>query len=144
MLQIQLRGEPENTDIVMKKQLLLLAVFTGLVLVNSCSSIQSSVAPVQEIELKEAVKEAKEEWKSLSRKERKAKRSEIKKAIRDYRASGDTDTLLLVIITILLPPLGMFLYEGSVTNRFWISLLLTLLLYIPGLVYTLIVILGEH
>ncbi|MCO6479571.1 MAG: YqaE/Pmp3 family membrane protein, partial [Phaeodactylibacter sp.] len=44
---------------------------------------------------------------------------------------------------ILLPPLAMGLYDG-ITNRFWISLLLTLLFYVPGLVYTLIIILGEN
>ncbi|RPD48291.1 YqaE/Pmp3 family membrane protein [Paracnuella aquatica] len=50
--------------------------------------------------------------------------------------------LLLVIITILLPPLGVYLHEGEINTRFWISLLLTLLFYIPGLIYSLIVVLG--
>ncbi|MEM1119998.1 MAG: YqaE/Pmp3 family membrane protein [Bacteroidota bacterium] len=49
--------------------------------------------------------------------------------------------MLLVILAILIPPLAMGLYDG-ITNRFWISLLLTLLFYVPGLIYTLVVILG--
>ena len=53
------------------------------------------------------------------------------------------DLLLLVIIAILLPPLAMALYDG-ITSRFWISLLLTLLFYLPGLIYTLVIILGEN
>ena len=87
---------------------------------------------------------AKKEWRAASPQEKKAKRQGIRQAIRDFR-SGDMseDTLLLVIITILIPPLGMYLYEGEINNRFWLSLVLTLLLYLPGLIYTLIIILGK-
>lgn len=53
---------------------------------------------------------------------------------------GDTELLLLVIVAILLPPLAVGLYEGITTN-FWIDLLLTLLFYIPGLIFALVVIL---
>ncbi|MCB9300358.1 MAG: YqaE/Pmp3 family membrane protein [Lewinellaceae bacterium] len=56
----------------------------------------------------------------------------------------DDSLLLLVLVTILLPPLGMYLYEGAATNRFWISLVLWLLFYVPGLIYTLYVILSEN
>lgn len=96
----------------------------------------------------EAVQASRAEWNNMSRKEKKMARKSMKKkiktAIKDWKKSGsdDTDTLLLVLITILLPPLGMYLYEDAVTNRFWISLLLTLLFYLPGLIYTLVVILG--
>ncbi len=53
------------------------------------------------------------------------------------------DLLLIVIVTILIPPLGVLLYEGDITNRFWISLLLTLLFYFPGLIYSLLVVLDK-
>jgi uncharacterized membrane protein YqaE (UPF0057 family) len=76
------------------------------------------------------------------RQERKAFKKELKAKLKELRASDDL--LLLIIIAILLPPLAMYLYEGSITTRFWISLLLTLLFYLPGLVYTLVVILGEN
>ena len=39
-----------------------------------------------------------------------------------------------VILSILLPPLGVFLQVG-LTTQFWINLLLTLLGYIPGVVH---------
>ncbi len=92
---------------------------------------------------------SKKELKRQQRKERRAYRQQLKKemkaAIKELRRqNADDELLLLVIITILLPPLGMYLYEGAITNRFWISLLLTLLFYVPGLVYTLIVILSEN
>lgn len=95
----------------------------------------------------------KERIASMSAKEKRALKHQIKAAVRAYKAkhnaaeeeapqATDTNLLLLIIISILIPPLGMFLYEGDITNRFWISLLLTLLFYVPGLVYTLVVILG--
>ena len=46
--------------------------------------------------------------------------------------------LLLIIITILLPPLGVFLEHGLSTT-FWINLVLTILGYIPGVIHGVIV-----
>ncbi len=87
---------------------------------------------------------ATESWKSLSRAERRDRIRAAKDAISDWKKSADSDInkLLLVIITILLPPVGVLLYEGRLNSKFWISLLLTLLFYIPGLIYSLIVIFG--
>ncbi|RYF79670.1 MAG: YqaE/Pmp3 family membrane protein [Chitinophagaceae bacterium] len=48
---------------------------------------------------------------------------------------------MLVILAILLPPLAVYLHEGTTNTRFWISLLLTLLLWLPGVIYALIVVL---
>jgi uncharacterized membrane protein YqaE (UPF0057 family) len=89
------------------------------------------------------LREAKKEERTLRREQRKEVKQELRQAIRDWKKEGasDTDTLLLVILAILIPPLAMALYDG-ITNRFWISLLLTLLFFIPGMIYTLIVILG--
>lgn len=50
--------------------------------------------------------------------------------------------ILKIILAILLPPLGILLHEG-LTKRFWIDCLLTLLLYLPGLVYALYIILVD-
>jgi uncharacterized membrane protein YqaE (UPF0057 family) len=55
-------------------------------------------------------------------------------------AAGAEVTLLIIIITIILPPLGVALVFG-LSKEFWISLLLTILLYFPGLIYSLIKIL---
>jgi len=51
------------------------------------------------------------------------------------------EKLLLVIVAILLPPLAVGLKVG-ITTPFWINLILTLLLYLPGLIHALIVVLG--
>ncbi|TRW16749.1 YqaE/Pmp3 family membrane protein [Glacieibacterium frigidum] len=42
--------------------------------------------------------------------------------------------LLQIIVSILLPPLGVFLAKGIGTD-FWINVVLTLLGYIPGIVH---------
>ncbi len=49
--------------------------------------------------------------------------------------------LLVVIITIFIPPLGVALVRG-IHLEFWLDLILTLLFYIPGLIYGLIVVLS--
>ncbi|MBA2498147.1 MAG: YqaE/Pmp3 family membrane protein [Chitinophagaceae bacterium] len=57
-------------------------------------------------------------------------------------AAPSTNTLLLVILAILLPPLAVYLHQGEINSKFWIALLLTLLFWIPGIIYALVVILG--
>lgn len=95
------------------------------------------------------VKAAVEEFKSLSRKERKMRVKEAKKAIKQFKADKragkepSDNTVLLVILAILLPPLAVYLHQGEINTKFWISLLLTLLFWLPGVIYALIVILGD-
>lgn len=60
----------------------------------------------------------------------------------DQPAAPQTDEVLLIILAILLPPLAMYLYEGSWTGRCWLNLVLTLLCGIPGIIHALVVILG--
>ena len=96
------------------------------------------------------VKAAVDAWKQLSHKEKRSRvkqvRSEYKalKAARKAGKDADSNTVLLAILAILLPPLAVFLYEGEINSRFWISLLLTLLFWIPGVIYALIIILGGN
>lgn len=42
--------------------------------------------------------------------------------------------ILKILISILLPPLGVFLQVG-IGGAFWLNILLTLLGYIPGIVH---------
>ena len=55
-------------------------------------------------------------------------------------ADSSTNKLLLIILAVLLPPVAILAHEG-LTSRFWISLVLTIFFFIPGLIYTLYVIL---
>lgn len=47
--------------------------------------------------------------------------------------------LLRIIISILIPPLGVFLKVG-LGGHFWLNILLTLLGYIPGVVHAIYII----
>ena len=50
--------------------------------------------------------------------------------------------VLLVIIAIFIPPLAVFLYEGSITTNFWINLLLTFCFLLPGVIHALLLLHG--
>lgn len=89
------------------------------------------------------------EFTSLKRSERreriKASKNELKLFKQERKAGNQpsTNTLLLVILALLLPPLAVYLHEGVINSKFWISLILTLLFFIPGVIYALIVVLGN-
>ena len=138
----------------MRKNILLLAalVFIGTTISRSSfaatvinPSNNSIIVPGNPDPAK--VKAAKEEFNNLSKKEKKMRINEVKAAIKHYKAekkAGEpsTNTLLLVILAILLPPLAVYLHEGVINNKFWIDLILTLLFWLPGLIYALIVVLS--
>lgn len=80
----------------------------------------------------------------------KAQRHQLKDALRKYRQatkdrdnmpSGDDMLVLCVILALFIPPLAVYLWEGSIGTNFWISLILTLLFFVPGVIFSLIVIL---
>lgn len=94
---------------------------------------------------------AMEDFKHLSKAEKKERIKEAKATIKQYkkdkrsgRTSGESDMslFLLILITILLPPLGVYLHEGQINTKFWLAVVLTLLFYFPGLIYGLIVVLS--
>jgi uncharacterized membrane protein YqaE (UPF0057 family) len=96
------------------------------------------------------VKSAIVEFRNLSKTEKKAKFKSIRNEVRKYKADRkanrepSTNTLLLVILAILLPPLAVYLHEGEINSRFWIDLILTLIFWIPGVIYALIVVLSKE
>jgi uncharacterized membrane protein YqaE (UPF0057 family) len=128
-----------------------LVLITGSVSFNATASLPPPVAENKTTGPGPAkVKAAVEEFNNLSRKEKKAKIKEVKKQIRLFKKEKkngretDDRTILLVILAILLPPLAVYLYEEEINNRFWISLLLTILFWLPGVVYALVLILGGY
>jgi len=96
-----------------------------------------------------AVRAAVSAFTTLSKKDKRIKAKEIRKEIKAFKEAKkagkapSTNTLLLVILAILLPPLAVYLHEGEINSRFWIALILTLLFWLPGVIYALIVILGD-
>lgn len=87
-------------------------------------------------------------FRHLSRAERRERIKEAKSAIKEYKtqqnATGEASTnqLLLVVLAIILPPLAVYLHEGVINSKFWLDLILTLLFFLPGVIYALIVVLG--
>jgi len=93
------------------------------------------------------VKNAVAAFKSISKKERRAKMADAKQMLKNYKAEKaagetNTNTLLLAILAILLPPLAVYLHEDDINTKFWLSLLLTLLFWLPGVIYALFIILS--
>lgn len=96
-----------------------------------------------------SVSDALKEFNSLGKNEKKERIKEVKSQIKEFKKAKkagkepSTNTLLLVILALLLPPLAVYLHEGEINNKFWISLVLTLLFFIPGVIYALVVVLGK-
>ena len=119
----------------------------------SVSSFASNILP-QKTQSGEpdpaAVNAAIAEYKNLTKKERKERIKEIKKQLKTFKKekkagrASNVDTVVLVILAILLPPLAVYLHQGEINSKFWIALLLTLLFWLPGVIYALIVVLGDE
>ena len=138
--------------------LLLVFIFAGSTTVFATSS--PTPYPSHPVNFDpELVRSAFNELKALPKKERKSKLKQAWRAIKEFRAmkkkgsDADTNTLLLVILAILLPPLAVYLHQGQANSKFWIDLLLFVLglagaflfswlLIFAAIVYALIVILG--
>lgn len=135
--------------------LLTAGLLSGITLTASIS-ISESVAKAKtdssitkEVVLDDVVAtDALREFKSLTRVDRKMRIASAKTALKEYKAqkapdaTASTNTILLVILAILLPPLAVYLHEGVINGKFWLDLLLTLLFFLPGLIYALIVVLS--
>ena len=100
------------------------------------------------------IKSAFKEFSALSRKEKKSRFKEVKKEIKAFKEAKkrgedpSTNTILLAILAILLPPLAVYLHQGEFNAKFWISLLLcflafiTFFLWIVPVVFSLLVVLN--
>jgi Uncharacterized homolog of Blt101 len=126
--------------------LFLFSIISSPVLAASLPSAEPSANTAKTEPSPAAVNSALDEFKNLSRHERKARVKEAKKMIKEYRAdkrsgnAAETDQVLLAILAILLPPLAVYLKEGEWNSRCWISLILTLLFWIPGVIFALLVV----
>jgi uncharacterized membrane protein YqaE (UPF0057 family) len=86
------------------------------------------------------------EFKGLSKKERKERIKEVKKEFKTFKKesksnkSKKVDQVVLIILAILLPPLAVYLHQGEVNGKFWLSLLLWFLFILPGVIYALLVV----
>ena len=94
------------------------------------ATVKSALAEFKNLskhDKKERLKEVRKEWK-LFKKEKKANKS------------AKVDQVVLIILAILLPPLAVYLHQGEVNGKFWLSLLLWFLFILPGVIYALLVV----
>jgi uncharacterized membrane protein YqaE (UPF0057 family) len=56
-------------------------------------------------------------------------------------AAADVSTILLVILSFILPPLAVYLLFEDINNAFWLNVVLTLLFWIPGVIHALYLVL---
>lgn len=86
------------------------------------------------------------ELRSNLRENKKEIKEELKDVLGSYEEEGEissnpeTNLILMVILAILIPPLAVAIKVGVEDSKFWISLLLTLLFWLPGVIYALWVI----
>lgn len=106
---------------------------------KAAPAVEATTTTSTETVLKNAVQDS---WTSLSRAERKDRISAAKDALKNMK-DASTNTVLLVILAILLPPVAVLVHQGTFNTKVLIALLLWLLFYIPGLIYALIVIFGK-
>ena len=127
------------------------ALVASLIVAPSTAAVLAEPAPVAATAPSdEKVNTALSEFKALSKKEKRERVREAKSAIKKYKADklagraadSDVNQLLLVILAIFLPPLAVYLHQGEINTKFWISLVLTLIFWIPGVIYSLLVVLN--
>ncbi len=105
--------------------------------VNSVeNNLKNSTYPILTNKLKESVD------RNESIKNRIGKKTEIKALVKEKSSAIDDDTILYVVLAFLIPPLAVYLHEGSWTKRCTVNLILTLLCGLPGVIHALVVILG--
>jgi uncharacterized membrane protein YqaE (UPF0057 family) len=140
----------------MKKTILILTILLSAMSVASVNINASVIVPSATSSIvpgdpdPAAVKSALKDFRNLSKKEKKERIKEVKTLIKHYKAEkkssaeGSDNTVLLAILAILLPPLAVYLHQGEINSKFWIDLLLTIIFWLPGVVYALIVIFGNN
>jgi uncharacterized membrane protein YqaE (UPF0057 family) len=88
----------------------------------------------------------------LSSMERASARKSLKSALKSHKKAdhgvdspqspmADDMMIICVILCFFIPPLAVYLWENSIGINFWISLILTLLFWLPGVIFSLIVVL---
>lgn len=76
-----------------------------------------------------------EKYEQIVKKDKVSKK-DLKRSIKQASQANYTTfmTILLVVLAIILPPVAVLLVDG-LRGPFWLSILLTILFYLPGIIY---------
>jgi uncharacterized membrane protein YqaE (UPF0057 family) len=102
--------------------------------------LSAAIMPVQPVEPTSQTFKSSEAY-NVSQ-QLKQHRKDIRKALKQAKPQGNNNQVLCAVIAIFIPFLGVALWSG-INIDFWITLLLTFLFFIPGLIYALYVILAK-
>ncbi len=107
-------------------------------------------------EQRKVLRQFKKKLKNMTNEEREAFKDQVVNQLKEQQRSmnlsapenaPDQDTArasvglaLLIVLAIILPPLAVFLHQGEINTKFWISLVLSLLFWVPGIIYAFLVI----
>lgn len=106
---------------------------------SSNSSAAHEVAPP----IKENPKKEKESIKA-ERKNLTIAKQEIREKLKEGKKNrSSVDPIILIILAIFIPPLAVYLVEDFSTS-FWIDLILTLLFFLPGMIFALYIVLKSQ
>ncbi len=136
-----------------------LLFFSAIYVSNASLIVPSDSARI--LPTREEVRDAVSILIAMPKSERRQRLKQAQKVIREYKAAKkageevDTNTLLLVLLALILPPLAVYLHQGETNNKFWITTLLFALgllgaftigwyFIFASVVYALIVILGNN
>ena len=120
-------------------------LMTALLFSASPLQTSASLAPGGEPD-PATVKAALAEFKSLSKQERKQRIKDVKKELKVFKKekktnkSANVEMWLLIVLAILLPPLAVYLHQGEINGKFWLSILFWFLFIIPGIIFALLVV----
>jgi|GEM_PF-1804183 len=113
---------------------ILLVMLVLLAAPNSYAGLPIS-EPVSRVEsVKKITKRKKSESKMASVKKRFVNKIVLKRMEGDNKAAA-------IVFAILIPFVGVAIYQDRISRDFWITLLLTALVYVPGLIYALSIVL---
>lgn len=107
-------------------------------------------------EQRKVLRQFKKKLKSMNDEEREAFKNQVVNQLKEQQkgmnlsaadnaseqdtARGAVSLALLIVLAIILPPLAVFLHQGEINTKFWISLVLSLLFLVPGIIYAFLVI----
>ena len=130
----------------MKKIFTSLLMATMMIPIIPLESSALVVLPGSSEPAPSTVKAAFAEFNSLSKKEQKLRVKEAKKQVKAFKKerktnkSANVEMWVLIVLAILLPPLAVYLHQGEINGKFWLSILFWFLFIIPGIIYALLVV----
>jgi uncharacterized membrane protein YqaE (UPF0057 family) len=129
------------------KKLFIYSLLMAVTMSMLTPSYASLVVPGSKEPDAKTVKAAMAEFRSLSKKEKKERIKNVKKEWKlfikenkETKSGKKVDEVVLILLAILLPPLAVYLHQGEVNGKFWISLLLWFLFILPGVIYAILVV----